>query len=188
MSPDVPLIPYLLPAAYPLHFRVPPLGPGMFAAPEESAIAPDVAASFRYNLPSTTIVGPLHTHGEQRNHASLVEYSGNTLDPAYAMELSDDKCIPIATIGFSNDVVPAFSMKLSDGEGADGTGTQVGPSLPSVPTTGPDACTLELLPGNDLDPAYEMDLLDDEWDPSAGLVLSDDEDVAADMELSDDEA
>ncbi|KAG6913914.1 hypothetical protein DXG01_003583, partial [Tephrocybe rancida] len=42
-------------------------------------------------------------------------------------------------------------------------------------------------PSNELAPAYEMDLSDNDWDPSAGLVLSDNEDVAADMELSDDD-
>ncbi|KAG6906067.1 hypothetical protein DXG01_016054 [Tephrocybe rancida] len=207
MSPDDALIPYLPPSAYPLHFRVPPLGLGMFAAPEDSAIPPDVAASFRYIPPSTTIVGSLRTDGDESNHSSPVEYSGNTLDPAYAMELSDDESVsaknreqsgnpsvPIPTPGIGSDIDPAFGMELSDGECADATVNQLGPLVApggiadlSIHTLGPDTRSQAVLPGNDLDLAYEMDLSDDDWDPSAGLVLSEDEDVAAEMELSDDE-
>ncbi|KAG6904324.1 hypothetical protein DXG01_004165 [Tephrocybe rancida] len=42
-------------------------------------------------------------------------------------------------------------------------------------------------PGNGTDPAYDMELSDDEWDPSAGLVLSDDKEVVRYMEISDDD-
>ncbi|KAG6905537.1 hypothetical protein DXG01_002091 [Tephrocybe rancida] len=62
MSPDISTIPHLTPSAYSLHFRVPPLGPGAFAAPEESAIGPAIAAMFQYIPPDATLSAPLHYH------------------------------------------------------------------------------------------------------------------------------
>ncbi|KAG6915998.1 hypothetical protein DXG01_008883 [Tephrocybe rancida] len=206
MSPDVFTIPHLMPSAYPLHFRVPPLGPGAFAAPEESAVGPAIAATFQYISTDATLLAPPCTNtGHKRYPAVQVEYSGNTQDPAYDMELSDDGSIAESYGEHNGDQLrpyvgntadPAFRMELSDDEGqlACSTRLNLTPAsltspehIPQHPGIVPDEPITKSYPSNELDPAYEMDLSDNDWDPSAGLVLSDNEDVAADMELSNDE-
>ncbi|KAG6914146.1 hypothetical protein DXG01_002187 [Tephrocybe rancida] len=230
-----------------------------FAAPEESAIGPAIAATLQYIPPDATLSAPPCANtGHEGYPVVQVEYSGNTQDPAYGMELSDDGSIaglygerkgdqlrPYA----GNTADPAFHMERSD-EGQLAWSTQVtlmpasltspehipqhpgivpgepiingkhngdglrsyvsnaadpafrrelsqlnlAPAsltspkhIPQPPGIVPNEVITKTYPGNELDPTYEMDLSDNDWDPSAGLVLSDNEDVAADMELSDDE-
>ncbi|KAG6917597.1 hypothetical protein DXG01_001945 [Tephrocybe rancida] len=113
MSPDISTIPHLTPAAYPLHFGVPPLGPGAFAAPEESAIAPEIAATFQYIPPTATLSAtPCTNTRHDRYGAVPAEYCGNTQDPAYGMELSDDRSIAALP-----RVDKGVHMELSDDEG-----------------------------------------------------------------------
>ncbi|KAG6912428.1 hypothetical protein DXG01_014680 [Tephrocybe rancida] len=161
VGPDITNIPPLEPAAYQIHFQIPPLGPGAFAAPDESEMDPLVVATFWF-IPD---YDRMPEQEKQQTGHSIgapvpVPYSGNDDDPAYGMELSDSESLPSAVAQPAPDSMPVDHLS-SDLEVSDR--------------------------GDDMDPAFGMELSDDEWDPCVGLVLSDDEDVAANMEISDDE-
>ncbi|KAG6903817.1 hypothetical protein DXG01_014681, partial [Tephrocybe rancida] len=186
VGPDITNIPPLEPTAYPIHFQIPPLGPGAFAAPDESEMDPLVVATFRF-IPD---YDRMPEQEKQQTGHSIgapvpVPYSGNDDDPAYGMELSDSKSLPSAVAQPAPDPMPVdhlySDLEVSDRGGAKDAGSRTqdrrenGLQLPQTILT------------DDMDPAFGMELSDNEWDPCVGLVLSDDEDVAANMEISDDE-
>ncbi|KAG6904903.1 hypothetical protein DXG01_006373, partial [Tephrocybe rancida] len=154
-----------------------PLGPGAFAAPEESAIVSVIAAMFQYNPPTATLLAPPWTITRQERRGVVpAEYSGNTQDPTYGMELLDDGSIAnshgdrtrdrlprVAMPYVGNDTDPAFCMELSDNEGQLALSTRLDLMLASL--TSPERIpqhpgiianepTPASYPSNELNPAY----------------------------------
>ncbi|KAG6903522.1 hypothetical protein DXG01_000456, partial [Tephrocybe rancida] len=86
---------------------IPPLGPGAFAAPDESEMDPLVVATFRF-IPDYDRMP--EQEKQQTGHSIgapvLVPYSGNDNDPAYGMELSDSESLPSAVAQPAPDPMP----------------------------------------------------------------------------------
>ncbi|KAG6904832.1 hypothetical protein DXG01_006819 [Tephrocybe rancida] len=191
MGLDIPDIPPLLPAAYPVHFQIPPLRPGGFAAPDENEINPLVVVTFQH-IPDIEHITAQHEQGAGYPvHApSRLPCSGNNEDPAYGMELSDSEYFASPSATLALQVVPnehpSHLMEVSDNRTAEDLGTTRTVLAPETRSNGAPLLPT-ISPGNDMDPVFSMELSDNEWDPCVGLVLSNDEDVAAHMEISDDD-